>query len=82
MDYLYLAPLGIVLYMVAVDPNLADYLYLRLFAEPVLWIRTTTFRYRLLLSLRYDTFLLKRGVVPRKFYDMANDLRNQSSESK
>lgn len=76
MEYLYLGPLLIVIYMVAVDRNLGEYLYLKLLDEPVLLVRTTVIRYRLLLSLRYDRFLMKRGIVPRRFYDMAKQIRD------
>lgn len=76
MEYLYLGPLLIVIYMVAVDRNLGEYLYLKLLDEPVLLVRTTVIKYRLLLSLRYDRFLMKRGIVPRRFYDMAKQIRD------
>lgn len=76
MEYLYLGPLLIVIYMVAVDRNLGEYLYLKLLDEPVLLARTTVIKYRLLLSLRYDRFLMKRGIVPRRFYDMAKQIRD------
>ena len=74
MKYLYLGPLIIMIYMVAADRNLSEYLYLKLLDEPVLMVRTAMLKYRLLLSLRYDRFLMKRGIVPRRFYDMANQI--------
>lgn len=77
MEYLYLAPLFIILYMVAVDRNLGEYLYLKLWDEPLLAIQTTMLKYRLLLSLRYDRFLLKRNIVPNRFYQMAKELRDK-----
>lgn len=82
MEYLYLGPLFIIFYMVAVDRNLGEYLYLKLWDEPALAIRTAMLKYRLLLSLRYDQFLLKRGIVPRRFYKMAEQLREEESDSK
>ena len=71
LEYLYLAPLFIVGYMVAVDKNLADYLYLKLFRETVVNFQSAMLRYKLLAQLSYDRFILKRGVVPKKFFDMA-----------
>jgi hypothetical protein len=82
MDYLYLAPLFIIFYMVAVDRNLGEYLYLKLWDEPALWLRTAVLKYRLLLSLRYDRFLMGRGIVPRRFYDMAKELRDPADDPK
>lgn len=64
MEYLYPGPLLIVIYMVSVDRNLGEYLYLKLLTEPVLLVWTTVIKYRLLLSLRYDRLLMKRGIVP------------------
>jgi hypothetical protein len=52
MKYLYLGPLIIIIYMVAADRNLSEYLYLKLLDEPVLMVRTAMMKYRLLLSLR------------------------------
>ena len=74
MKYLYLGPLIIIIYMVAADRNLSEYLYLKLLDEPVLMVITAMMKYRLLLSLRYDRFLMKWGIVPRRFYDMANQI--------
>jgi hypothetical protein len=82
LEYLYLVPLFIVAYMIAVDKNLADYLYIRVFKETVLCVQSTILRYRLLLQLRYDTFIIKRGIVPRKFYKMAKEIRDQPINSK
>jgi hypothetical protein len=79
MEYLYLGPLIIVIYMVAVDRNLLEYLYLKIFDEPLLLIRTVVMKYRLLLSLRYDRFLMRRGIVPQRFHDMANQIRSTIS---
>ena len=78
MDYLYLGPLFIILYMVSSDKNLGEYLYLKLFDQPALMFRTALLKYKLLLSLRYDRFLLKRGIVPRRFYDMAGQVREDA----
>ena len=82
LEYLYLVPLFIVAYMVAVDKNLADYIYIRVFKETVLYVQSTILKYKLLAQLRYDTFLIKRGIVPRKFYEMAKEIRQQPSDPK
>lgn len=82
MDYLYLAPLCVIFYMVAMDRNLGEYLYLKLRDEPAIWVRSAVLKYRLLLSLRYDRFLMGRGIVPRRFYKMAEELRDPSDDSK
>ena len=76
MEYLYLGPLLVVIYMVASDRNLSEYLCLKLLDEPLLGVRMAVMRYRLLLSLRYDRFLMRWGIVPRRFYDMANQIRS------
>lgn len=41
-----------------------------------LWVRVCTqiFKYRLLLGLKWDRFLMKRGHVPRKYVKMAGEL--------
>jgi hypothetical protein len=82
LEYLYIVPLFIVAYMVAVDKNLADYLYIRVFKETVLYVQSTILKYKLLLQLRYDAFLIKRGIVSRKFYKMAKELRDQPVDPK
>jgi len=76
LEYLYLVPLFIVAYMVAVDKNLADYLYIRVFKETVVNVQSTILKYKLLIRLKYDTFLIKRGIVSRKFYKMAEEIRH------
>ena len=82
MKYLYLAPMLIILYMIAMDKNLGEYLHLKLFDSTALWIRTTVLKYRLLFSLRYDRFLLKRGIVPKRFYKMVEEISHESSNPK
>lgn len=74
--------LFVVVYVVSADRNVADYLYLRLFAQPILSIQTFLFKHYLLLRLRYDTYQIKRGMVSRKYMDMARELRKEMSESK
>jgi hypothetical protein len=73
--------LFVVVYIVSIDRNVADYLYLQLFAQPILSIRTFFFKHYLLLQLRYETRQIKRGIVSRKYMDMAEQLRKEMSES-
>ena len=82
LEYLYLVPLFIIAYMVAIDTNLAEYIYIRVFKETLIYIQSTALRYKLLAQLRYDTFLIKRGIVPRKFYKMAEEIRHQPVDPK
>lgn len=82
MEYIYFTPVFILFYMIAVDRNLGEYLYLKLWSEPLLGVRTSVLKYRLLLSIRYEGFLLKRGIVPRRFHKMARDFRNETLNPK
>lgn len=79
MNYLYLVPLLIIFYMVAVDRNLGEYLYLKLWDEPVLRVRTAVLKYRLLLPIRYERFLMGRRVIPSRFYKMAKETRSEKN---
>ena len=81
MTYLPLVPLFIIVYVVTVDKNVLDYLYLRLFSEPVLWVRTNILKAQLLIRLKYDRFLLRRGYVPSRFMDMAREISPDSPDS-
>jgi hypothetical protein len=74
--------LFVVVYAVVIDKNVADYLYLRLFAQPIVSLQTFFFKHYLLLRLRYDTYQIKRGVVSRKYMDMAKQLSKEMSEPK
>jgi hypothetical protein len=76
MDYLYLLPLLILLYMVSVDPNVSEYLYLKLVKSPWIFVQMFLMKQRLLIRLRYDTFMMKRGHVPGKFYKMSKSIRD------
>jgi len=74
--------LFITIYIIAVDKNVADYLYLRLFSQPIVSLQTFFLKYYLLLRLRYDTYQIKRGVVSRKYMEMAKQLSKEMSEPK
>ena len=74
--------LFVIVYVIVVDKNVADYLYLRLFSQPILSLQTFFFKYYLLLRLRYDTYQIKRGAVSRKYMDMAKQLSKEMSETK
>jgi hypothetical protein len=73
--------LFIVVYAVVIDRNVADYLYLRLFAQPIVSLQTLFLKHYLLLRLRYDTYQIKRGMVSRKYMDMAKQLSKEMSKS-
>jgi len=79
---LWLLFLFVVVYVIVIDKNVADYLYLRLFAQTFVSIQTFLFKYYLLLQLRYETYQIKRGVVSRKYMDMAKQLSKEMSETK
>lgn len=70
------AILLILTFLVVSDRNIADYLYLRLFSIPLVWIRTKAFQLRLLIPLLYERFLLKRGIIPGKYVKMAEEIRS------
>lgn len=76
MDYLYLLPLLILLYMVSVDSNVSEYLYLKLVKSPWIFVQMFLMKQRLFIRLRYDTFMMKRGHVPGKFYKMSKSIRD------
>lgn len=73
--------LFVVVYVVVIDRNVADYLYLRLFAQPIVFLQTFFFKHYLFLRLRYDTYKIKRGVVSRKYMEMAKQLSEEMSKS-
>lgn len=83
MSYLPLLSLFILMYICTVDSNVPEYIILKFVKEPLVLIRSRVLQYRLLAGLWYDRFLIKRGVVPKRFYEMAKEIRNeQAVESK
>lgn len=66
--------LFVVAYIITLDRNVADYLYLKFVSEPALRARTELFKLLLLIQLRYDTYLIKRGHVARKYVKMAEEV--------
>lgn len=66
--------LFILVYVIVLDKNVADYLYLKFVSEPALRARTELFKLRLLIQLRYDTYLIKRGHIARKYVKMAEEV--------
>ena len=81
MTYLPLIPLFIIVYVVTVDKNVLDYLYLKFFSEPILWIRTNLLKAQLLARLKYDRYLLRKGYMPARFMDMAREISPESPDS-
>ena len=74
--------LFVLVYIIVLDRNVADYLYLKFISEPALRARTELFKLRLLIQLRYDTYLIKRGYVGRKYVKMAEQLSKELSKPK
>jgi len=81
LTYLPLIPLFIIVYVVTVDKNVLDYLYLKLVSEPILWIRTNLLKAQLLARLKYDRYLLRKGHMPARFMDMAREISPDSPDS-
>jgi hypothetical protein len=81
MEYLSLLPLLVIAYIVTVDSNVIEYLNLVLVQSPLLWVRTTIFKYKMLLRIKYDMFFIRRKMVQRRFMDMAEEIRNSDSDS-
>lgn len=79
---LYLLALFTIAYMVAVDRNVADYLYLKFVAEPRVKVQTTVLKYYLLVRLKYDTYQIKRGYVSKRYMDMAKEVRDSITQTK
>lgn len=76
MSYLSFLPVLVLVYVVSLDRNVSDLLYLKLISEPILRIKIAFFKYWLWFRLRYDLFLLKKGIIPKRFMDMAKEIRN------
>lgn len=66
-------------YMIVIDRNVLDYLYLEL-TRLWIWTCTQLFKYRLLLGLSWDRFLMKRGHVPRKYDKMVKELLSKTPD--
>ena len=81
MEYLSLLPLLVISYIVNVDSNVIEYLNLVLVQSPLLWVRTTIFKYKMLLRIKYDMFFIRRKMVQRRFMDMVEEIRNFDSDS-
>ena len=76
---LYLLPVLILFWMIVLDRNVLDYIALELSR---LWIQVCTqiFKYRLLLGLSWDRFLMKRGHVPGKYVKMAKEVLSKTPD--
>ena len=81
MEYLSLLPLLVIAYIVTVDSNVIEYLNLVLVQSPLLWVRTTIFKYKMLLRIKYDMFFIRRKMVQRRFMDKVEEIRNFDSDS-
>jgi hypothetical protein len=74
--------LFVVIYVISIDRNVVDYLYLTLFAKPLQDFQIFLLKNYLLIRLKYELYQIKRGHVSRKHMDMAKQLREETSESK
>lgn len=76
---LYLLPVLILFWMIVLDRNVLDFINLEL---SHLWIRIITqlFKYRLLIGLKWDTYRMKKGHVPRKYTKMAKDVLSKTPD--
>jgi hypothetical protein len=63
-------------YAIAMDGDLASYLYLKLVPKPALFVSTWAFRVQQWVGLRYHTYLIKRKLVAPKYVKMAEDTIN------
>lgn len=68
--------MALFVYVIAVDQNVSYYLYLALVRVPLLWVRARALQFRLYLSLRWNLYLMRKGITPQRFYDMASEIRN------
>jgi hypothetical protein len=69
-----------IVYVIAIDQNVADYIYLRLVRVPLITLQSKALQLKLYVSLRWDIYMMRRGVVPKKFYDMASEIRNSLND--
>ncbi len=63
-----------VFYVLIVDPNVSEFLYLKLVRETGLNLQRFYWKYKLLAGLKVETFMMKRGYVPRKYRKMAREV--------
>jgi hypothetical protein len=66
--------LAFLAYIVAIDKNVGDYLYLKLIRTPILLVQIKTYQIRLYVQIRWSMFLMRRNIVPRKYFVMAKDI--------
>lgn len=66
-------------YIVAIDKNVGDYLYLKLIKTPILLIQIKIYQIRLYLQIRWGMFLMRRNIVPRKYFEMAKDITREKN---
>lgn len=70
--------LAFLTYIIAIDQNVGDFLYLKLVKVPVLFIRLRSYQLKLYIQLRFDMFLMRKGIVPGRFFDMAREINKRS----
>ena len=66
--------LAFLTYIVAVDRNVGDFLYLKLFKAPILLLKIRAYQLRIFIGIRYDIFMMNRGIIRKKYLDMASEI--------
>lgn len=70
----FILPLIVLVWVIYVDRNVADYIYFRFIATPWVQIQSWVFKKILLFQLKRELFLMRRGYVPQKYIRMAKEI--------
>jgi hypothetical protein len=70
----FLIPLAIITWIIFIDRNVPDYIYLRFIATPRIQIESWIFKKILFFQLKRELFLMRRGHVPQKYVRMAKEI--------
>jgi hypothetical protein len=60
--------------IIAIDQNVGDFLYLKLVKVPLLFVRLRSYQLKLYIQLRFDMLLMRKGIIPKRFFDMAEQI--------
>jgi hypothetical protein len=69
--------LAFLTYLVYVDRNVADYLYLKLIKTPILLVKIRAYQIRLYIAIRYEMLQMRRGVIPKKYFKMVSEITKE-----
>lgn len=78
--YVLLIVFAVIAYMIIEDANVATYIIL-LGKMVNLWVARLIFKIKFLPRLYYDTWLMKRGIVPKKYEKMVDSIKDPGVES-